>query len=86
VGRPIQVLRGHFHNLSVTLALTRGDADNAQDRELSWALHPTDASVRDRLAALDFLYAMSGAGTLRIESGRSELPSTTIELSPPADR
>jgi len=74
-------LRGHFHNLSLTLALTRPKDEIAQERQLSWALHPTDASVHDRLAALDVLYAMSGAGTLRIESGLSELPSTTIELS-----
>lgn len=80
-------LRGHFHNVSFTYALTRPKPGKPQERELSWALHPTDASVRDRLAGLDFLYAMSGAGALRIESGLDELPSADIELAnSPLDR
>jgi hypothetical protein len=74
-------LRGHFRNLSLTYALTRADNDQPQQHEVSWAVHPTDASVRDRLAALDLLYAMSGAGTLRIQSCDRELPSMTIDLA-----
>ena len=74
-------LRGHFQNLSVTYSLTRATTATSQQSGLHWAVHPTDASVRDRLAALDFLYAMSGGGTIEIISGLAELPSARIELA-----
>ena len=71
-----QTLRGSFHNLSISMNMGSGKGQT----EFRWRLHPTDASVRDRLAALDFLYAASGAGKLRWESRSEELPSTEFTL------
>jgi hypothetical protein len=73
-------IRGHFKNLSLTLALTGAHSDTPQRQQFSWALHPTDAPARDRLAALDFLYATSGSGTLAFRSRDPKLPSTIVPL------
>jgi hypothetical protein len=73
-------IRGSFNNLSLTLAFTRTEPGRPQRQEFAWALHPTDASVSNRLAALDFLYALSGAGELTMHSRNPMLPSTMIKL------
>jgi hypothetical protein len=72
-----QTLRGSFHNLSISLNLGGGVGET----QVRWRLHPTDASVADRLAALDFLYASSGEGKLTWTSRTEELPSTETRLS-----
>jgi hypothetical protein len=73
-------LRGSFHNLSFSMSMHR-KLDKTIDERFDWRLHPSDLPVRDRLAALDFLYACSGEGEVSWESQISELPSTTIGLA-----
>jgi hypothetical protein len=72
-----QTLRGSFHNLSISLNLGGGVGET----QVRWRLHPTDASVAARLAALDFLYASSGEGKLTWTSRTEELPSMETRLS-----
>ena len=74
-------LTGSFKNLSLTLSVTKPDPDVGQRQEFSWTLHATDAPTREKLAALDFLYAMSGTGELQLLSQDPNLPSITIPLS-----
>ena len=56
-------MRGSFHDLALTIRVRRGEEAN-----LEWVDHPTGSPVRERLASLDFLYALSGAGEIRWES------------------
>lgn len=71
-----QTLRGSFHNLSISLNLGGGIGET----QVNWRLHPTDAPVPDRLAALDFLYASSGKGKLSWISHSEELPGMETRL------
>lgn len=72
-----QTLRGSFHNLSISMNMGSREGQT----QIRWRLHPTDASVADRLAALDFLYASSGEGKLTWTSRSQELPSGEFKLS-----
>lgn len=77
-------VRGSFHELWLTLRMKRGGEPN-----LEWAHRPTDAPIRERLASLDFLYALSGEGEVRWESldppGAGTLAVTTEQDELPED-
>lgn len=72
-------LRGSFHNLSMSYSQRR-ESDKKISDNFFFRFHPTDAPVRDRLAALDFHHAVSGVGILRIESHVDAAPSTSMKL------
>jgi hypothetical protein len=72
-------LRASFHNMSVSFSQRR-ESNGSISSNYAWRFHPTDAPVRDRLAALDFHYALSGAGALVWESHIDELPSQRLTL------
>lgn len=72
-------LRGVFHNLSFSMSQHK-KLDGTVDSNYRWRLHPSQLPARDRLAALDFLYASSGRGELQWESSVPELPSTTMGM------
>jgi hypothetical protein len=67
-------LRGTFHNLTLTIHATPGE-----DPMFAWELKPSDAPIRERLAALDFLYAMSGQGEIEWISVEPEFPPLSLE-------
>jgi hypothetical protein len=56
-------VRGSFHDVALTLRVVRG-----HDPTLEWSHQSTDSPIRERLASLDFLYALSGEGEIRWES------------------
>jgi len=73
-------LRAGFHNVSLSYSMRKKKDGNISEN-FHWRIHPSDAPIRDRLAALDFLYASAGVGEMSWESHSDDMPDRHLQLT-----